>query len=170
MARKRTIALVATLAISAAAALWAAEAPVVAEQNGIRLSVSIKGDTAEVTVSAPGTGWVAVGFNPSNRMKDADFLIGYVKNGVVHVSDDFGVANTAHKPDTEIGGKNDIISYSGSEANGVTTVTFVVPRDSGDPKDAKLGPGQHTVILGYSNSDSFTAFHRKVGKTTIVLP
>lgn len=170
MARTRIIALAAIAAIASAAALWAQGAPVVAEQNDIRLSVLIKGDTAEVTVSAPGTGWVAVGFNPSSRMKDANFLIGYVKDGTAFARDDFGVSNTSHKADEELGGKNNLISFSGTEANGVTTMTFVVPRDSGDSKDSKLGPGQHTVILGYSNADNFTGFHKKVGKTTIVLP
>ena len=49
-------------------------------------------------------------------------------------------------------------------------MTFVVPVNSGAPKDFKLTPGKHTVILGYSNADNFTGFHSKTAKTEITLP
>jgi hypothetical protein len=158
------------LIVAFVAAASAEEAPVVAEANGIKLSIVFKGDTAEITVSAHTKGWVAVGFDPTNKMKDANFLIGYVKDGTAVARDDFGTANTSHKPDVDIGGKNDLISFSGTEADGNTTMTFVIPRNSGDSKDHPLSPGTHTVILGASGSDSFSGFHSKVGKTTVVFP
>jgi hypothetical protein len=113
---------------------------------------------------------VAVGFDPSNKMKDAGIFIGYVKDGVAYARDDFGTSAMSHASDESVGGKSSIISFKGTENDGATTMTFVVPVDSGDPKDAKLSPGQHTVILAASNSDSFTGFHSKVGKTVITLP
>jgi hypothetical protein len=131
--------LVLLLALGTAA--FAQNEPIVAEASGIKLSIVLKGDTAEVTVSAPVTGWVAVGFDPSNRMKDANFLIGYVKNGVAAARDDFGVGATSHAEDEKIGGKNNIISFSGTESDGTTTMTFIIPRDSGDSKDHPLSPG-----------------------------
>ncbi|MFA6508043.1 MAG: DOMON domain-containing protein [Treponemataceae bacterium] len=158
--------LIAFVALSAIAQ----NAPVVIEKSGITVSVLIQGPNAEITVSAEAKGWVAVGFNPTKKMKDADFLIGYVKNGVAYASDDFGTGSGSHAPDEKIGGKNTLISFSGEEKGGRTTITFVVPVDSGDSKDAKLTPGKHTIIVGASNSDSFTGMHNKVGKTFIVLP
>jgi hypothetical protein len=103
-------------------------------------------------------------------MKDANFLIGYVKDGQTFARDDFGIASTGHAPDVNIGGKDNLISYSGTEVNGYTTVTFVIPRDSGDPKDHPLDAGQHTVILGASSGDNFTTKHTKIGKTTVTFP
>lgn len=149
---------------------WTQEAPVVAEKNGVRLSVVVRGTEASITVSADVRGWVAVGFNPSNKMKDADMLIGYVKDGTAYARDDFGTGTGSHADDVKVGGKNSIISFSGSERDGKTTMTFVVPRNSGDPKDSPLTAGKHVVILAASNSDSFTGFHSKVGKTEIVIP
>lgn len=145
-------------------------APITAEANGIKVSIVVSADKAEVTVSAAAKGWVAVGFNPTTRMKDANFLIGYVKDGVAYARDDYGVGTGAHQDDEKIGGKNDLISFKGTEVDGVTTMTFVIPRDSGDSKDSKLGPGTHNIIVGMSGSDNFTGFHSKVGKTTITLP
>lgn len=159
----------AALALSAAAQAYA-QTPVSGEKNGISFSILVKGTQAEITVSAPYRGWVGIGFNPTSRMKNADFLIGYVKDGVAYARDDFGTGTGSHKADAEIGGRNDLLSFGGSEKDGTTTLTFVVPIDSGDAKDAKLLPGKHTVILGASNSDNFTGMHSKVGKTEIVLP
>ncbi len=153
------------------AASFAQTAPITAEANGITVSILVKGDNAEVTVNAPVAGWVAVGFDPSSRMKDADFKIGYVKDGVAYARDDFGVSNISHKEDAAIGGKNDLVSFSGTEKDGITSMTFVFPLASGDTNDATLNSGAiHTVILGASRSDSFTGLHSKVGKTTIKIP
>lgn len=148
----------------------AQETPVVAEANGIKLSIVFKGDIAEVTVGAAVRGWVAVGFDPSSRMKDANFLIGYVKDGQAFARDDFGVSATRHAADITLGGQDNIISFSGTEVDGYTTVTFVIPRDSGDSKDHPLSAGQHTVILGASGGDSFTSMHSKIGKVTVTFP
>jgi hypothetical protein len=144
--------------------------PIMAEANGISFSLTIRGDQAEVTVSAPVTGWVAVGFNPTSRMKDADFKIGYVKDGTVFARDDFGTGLISHGDDTRVGGTADLISSTGSEKVGRTTVTFIFPVDSKDIKDAVLTKGTHTIILGSSNSDSFTGMHNKNGKATIAIP
>lgn len=165
------LSLVFASAIGATATAQDAAAPVVvAESNGIRLSIVFVGDTAEVTVASKVSGWVAVGFDPTNMMANANFLIGYVKDGTAVARDDFGVASTSHAPDVNVGGKNDLISFSGTEADGYTMMTFVIPRDSGDPKDHPLSAGKHTVILGASSFDSFTAKHTKVGRATIVIP
>ncbi len=164
---RMVLSLVLTLAIGATAT---AQAPIVAESNGIKLSIVIVGDTAEVTVASKASGWVAVGFNPTKIMANANFLIGYVKDGVAYARDDFGVSPIGHAPDVNVGGKNDLVSFSGTEVDGVTTITFVIPRDSGDPKDSPLKSGKHSVILGSASSDNFTGKHNKVGKATIVIP
>lgn len=148
----------------------AADAPIIVVKNGIRLSVLLSGETAEITVRAPVSGWIAVGFDPSKKMKDADLLIGYIKDGKAFARDDFGTGQISHADDTKSGGKASILSYSGTEEGGFTTITFTVARDSGDPKDAKLLAGIHKVILACSNSDNFTGIHAKRATTTIELP
>lgn len=148
----------------------AAPGPIVAESNGIKLTIVFQGDTAEVTVEAKVRGWVAVGFDPTDRMAGANFLIGYVKDGVAMARDDFGVAPTAHAPDVNVGGTNNLISFSGTEIDGATSVTFVIPRDSGDSRDRPFKAGKHQVILGASTADDFSSKHTKLGRATVVFP
>ncbi len=122
----------------------------------------IEADNIKVKMSAPTTGWVAVGFDPSRVMKDADYVFGYVENGELTISDQFGTGAFSHKADTEIGGTNDIVTASGSEASGRTTLEFVIPLNSGDEYDVVLDPDQqHTVLFAYGpdGADNFSKKH-----------
>lgn len=123
---------------------------------------SVEADTLAVKLSAPTTGWVAVGFNPSAKMKDANIVIGYVKKGQVKIVDDFGTAATQHKSDTKIGGAENVTVVGGSEEGDVTTIEFTIPLNSGDEKDGVIDPnGDTTVILAYGTErDSFRMKHK----------
>lgn len=140
------------------------------ESRGIMVSFTVQTDLVEVTMSAPVKGWVAIGINPTNKMKDADFKIGYIKDGMVYIRDDYGNNPTEHTEDVKLGGTSDIRSYSGTEANGITTITFVIPRQTSDTKDKALSAGAHKIIVAASDSDSFTSKHKMVGSFTITLP
>lgn len=120
-------------------------------------------DEIEFTVSAPTTGWVAIGFNPSRMMKDADYILAYVADGQLHVRDDYGTGNTSHGPDESVGGSQHVRPIEGVETDGVTTAVFAVPLDSNDEYDEVFIQGTtYTVLLAYGgdNADNFTGMHR----------
>ncbi len=122
----------------------------------------VEDETLKVEVTAPTTGWVAVGFDPSRAMKDADFIFGFVKDGELQISDHFGSGAFSHEADTELGGTDDIISASGKEADGSTTMEFTIPLNSGDEYDVDLSTGQeHTVLFAYGpdGADDFSTKH-----------
>ena len=126
------------------------------------------GDEIEFTVSAPTTGWVGIGFNPSRMMADAHFVLAYVSGDTVHARDDYGTGRTTHAADVSLGGTDDVRVISGQEANGVTTVVFALPLDSGDAYDVVFTPGEtYTVLLAYgaNSANNFTGMHR--GRTSI---
>ena len=123
---------------------------------------SVEGDKLAIKLSAPTKGWVAVGFNPSKKMKDANIIIGYVKKGKVKIVDHFGTAATQHKGDKKIGGAENVTVVGGSEEGDVTTIEFTIPLDSGDAKDSAIDPNADTtVILAYgTDRDSFRMKHK----------
>jgi hypothetical protein len=141
--------------------------------DGISLEWQLHGDSLDVTVAAPTTGWVAVGFDPSYMMKDANFIIGYVREGKVHIRDDYGSEPTYHVADTtSAGGQDNVANKKGIEAEGRTSISFTIPLDSGDSKDRVLVPGQtYTVLLahGGNDADDFGPNHAKRVSTTIKL-
>jgi len=132
------------------------------EAKDITFSWKVEGDKLAGKVSAKTEGWVGVGFNPSNKMKDANFILGYVKDGKVTIEDDYGATSTSHKTDDSQGGSSDVTQVSGSENDGVTTIEFVIPLNSGDEKDEKLEVNGDTVLLlAYgAGRDSFRMKHK----------
>ena len=121
----------------------------------------INGENIDIILSAPTTGWIAVGFDPSRMMKDADILIGYVDNNEVFIRDDFGSGYTKHKADTDLGGTDDITINGGSEIDGKTILEFSIPLHSGDLNDRILEQGkEYKLIFAYGKKDDFTSYHK----------
>lgn len=132
----------------------------------------VEGENLSFEVDAPTTGWIAVGFDPTRVMKDANFVIGYVQGNSVVVKDQFGNGTFSHKGDTELGGSDDIIESAGSEQAGRTTIKFTIPIDSGDEYDTVLTPGElHTVLIAYgpNGADNFTTKHAMRTKVSVKL-
>jgi len=102
-------------------------------------------------VKSVGKGWVAVGFDPTTMMRNANIIIGDVtEDGTINIEDHFGVANTAHRKDDE----NNILQAAGTENEDGTVLEFVIPLNSGDDMDRVLELGQeYKVILAYHMSD-----------------
>ena len=133
----------------------------------------VQGENLAVSISYPSTGWLAVGFDPSRMMQDANIMIGYVSaDGEVVLTDQYGTATTAHQPDEELGGSNDLSEVEGSEEDGVTTLSFVMPLDSGDEYDKPLTPGESYRVLvarGPDGQDDLTTYHAGRGGFEITL-
>lgn len=160
-------AVVALMVFPAGAAAYDHEVTV----KGMSFSWSIEGTTLQGKISAKTTGWVAVGFNPTEKMKDANIVIGYVKDGAGTVADHFGKSATSHVDDTELGGTNDVSLVSAVEENGTTTIEFTMPMDSADRYDGTLSPNDDTVlIMAYGpDRDSFKPRHSFRGSKTVNL-
>ena len=121
----------------------------------------VNGDLLYVMLRGPTTGWVGIGFNPEQRMKGANFILGMVDQGKVMVTDDFGIGSTKHQQDMSLGGKTDLMNVYGLEEEGITEIGFTVRLDSGDSMDTILVPeGDTIVLLGHgAGQDSFKDRH-----------
>ena len=137
----------------------------------MQFSWEISNGNLVVEILAPTEGWIAVGFNPSKMMKDANIIIGYVDdNGKTVVNDHYGTSPIGHKADTDIGGTDDITIISGSQNGGATRIKFSIPLSSGDIYDSELKAGAKTVILlAYGDSDKITKKHSKKYETEVTL-
>ena len=130
----------------------------------------IEGKNLHVKLRAPTLGWIGVGFNPTKIMKDANIIIAYVKDGKIFIRDDFGTKEKRHTSDIELGGQDNIINAKGTEENGITSIEFSIPFDSGDIYDQKLIPGnEYKILLAMGEEDSFTKKHKKKTKIEITL-
>jgi hypothetical protein len=130
--------------------------------KGFHLRWKVEGESLRVNLKTETTGWLAVGFDPTTMMQDANLIIGYVKDGKLHARDDYGSGRVSHQPDIAAGGTSDIYELAGTEEDGFTELSFVMPMDSGDTRDRPLVEGnEYGLILskGPNGADDFTTKH-----------
>jgi hypothetical protein len=142
------------------------------EFKGFHLSWKVEGESLRVSLKSETTGWLAVGFDPSNMMQDANLVIGYVKDGNLYARDDYGSGRASHQPDITADGTSDISELSGTEKDGVTEFSFTIPMDSGDSRDRPLVEGKEYKIImgkGPNGADDFITRHGVRVSTTIKL-
>lgn len=142
--------------------------------DGITIAWLAEGDSLQAEVTAPTTGWVAAGFDPTLGMRDANILIGYfdADSSAAMIRDDWGTSPSSHESDILLGGTGDVISFDASEDAGSTTLAFTILLDTGDAYDKPLEPGStYSVILAYGpdGADDFTTQHELATVTTITL-
>lgn len=128
-------------------------------------------NTLRMALESPGTGYISIGLDPGDRMEGANFIIGYVQEGVAFLRDDYGTDPTMHTDDTERGGANNILSSAGAEWADHTLIEFVIPLDSGDAMDKALRPGgTYEVLVAYHDlQDGFSVRHSRRGAGEITL-
>ncbi len=134
-----------------------------ANVDGIVFAWKVADDNLNVKLSAKTTGWVGIGFNPTNQMQGADYILGYVKKNKVSLRDDYGDSERNHKSDEKLGGTSNVTLVGGEEKGGMTTVEFSIPLNSGDKYDSVIDPtGDTVVLLAYgAGRDSFRSKHKE---------
>eukprot|EP01113_Clastostelium_recurvatum_P035337 TRINITY_DN4912_c0_g1_i1.p1 TRINITY_DN4912_c0_g1~~TRINITY_DN4912_c0_g1_i1.p1 ORF type:complete len:432 (-),score=53.79 TRINITY_DN4912_c0_g1_i1:23-1318(-) len=141
--------------------------------------------TFNVTIRAKATGWVAMAIGDSGSMYPSDITMGWVTVNhdggdnhnetyqTVTVRDKFATANKAPKDDTQLDppGTDDILqgSVSGSEIDGVTTISFSRRLVSNDVLyDRSLPPTDVHLLWAFnSGSDDPTEQHTSHGGVLI---
>ncbi|MCK5252296.1 MAG: hypothetical protein KAQ96_05075, partial [Thermoplasmata archaeon] len=127
--------------------------------DGADIYVAIRGQT---------TGWIAIGFDPTDRMKDADMVYGWVDSvGGLTIFDLYATGvNGPHPEDTQQGGTYDLLDAAGTEDSGWTTLEFTRKLNTGDTYDNVIPTtGTIPIIWAVGPSDSFTAQHIRRGGT-----
>lgn len=124
------------------------------ESEGMRVEWAVEGTELRCRMSAPGSGWVRVGFNSVRAQHLANMIVGWVDAEGAHVEDRFATDPPYIEPDVQLGGRSDVTLVSGTEADGRTTVEFRIPLNSGDSYDLALTPGRISyLILSYGETD-----------------
>jgi len=117
-----------------------------------------------IGMTAKTDGWVAMALQPGSRMKDADMVFGFVKDGSVEVQDLYSTGDFGpHPPDSELGGTDDILTFGGREEGGFTTIEFKRLLTTTDKYDISIQKGVNKIIWAYGSSDSLTAKHSTRG-------
>lgn len=124
--------------------------------SGGDLVISWRNDREYLYLGLDGStdGWIAIGFEPLEWMKDADMIIATVQNGQVTALDEYCTGNYGpHLEDTVLGGKNDIEEFGGLERGARTTIELKRRLDTGDRFDKPFTPGGAVSIIWALSDD-----------------
>ncbi len=126
---------------------------------------TFENDQMYMAISAKTTGWVAIGFDPTDRMKDADMVYGWVTAQGAIVLDLYATGvNGPHPEDTTMGGTYDLLEATGMEAAGWTTLEFRRNLNTGDTYDNVIPTtGTIPIIWAVGPVDDFTTQHIRRG-------
>jgi hypothetical protein len=124
--------------------------------SGGEMNISWKNDKEYLYLAMDGStnGWMAIGFEPLEWMKDADMIIASVQDGKTLALDEYCTGNYGpHVEDTMLGGTDDIMEYAGSQKAGRTVIELKRKLNTGDKFDKAFSPGQ-TISIIWAISDS----------------
>ncbi|NYT00852.1 MAG: DUF2202 domain-containing protein [Methanocellales archaeon] len=131
--------------------------------SGGKLEISWKNDEDSLYMALKGetSGWISIGFEPTQWMKDTDMIMGAVDGDNVTVLDKYSTNDYGpHVPDGELGGTDDILDYGGREENGYTIIEFKRKMDTGDQYDKAFTVGQRvSIIWSMADADSIKVMH-----------
>ncbi|UCF07752.1 MAG: hypothetical protein JSW28_08950, partial [Thermoplasmata archaeon] len=131
-----------------------------------KLHWTLEGDTITAAMEGNTDGWVAIGLDPSDRMKDADMIFGSVSDsGTASILDCYSTGTFGpHPSDTELGGTSDVLCYGGEQSGGKTVIEFKRLLFTGDDKDKEIpSTGELTVIWAIGQNDDFESQHSDRG-------
>jgi hypothetical protein len=132
----------------------------------------VENEKLYMAMKAETTGWVAIGFEPTKAMKDADMIFGWVEgDGQVSIVDCYSTGFFGpHPEDEDLGGTFDVLEFGGSEDNGWTIIEFVKNLTGHDEYDNDLpAKGSFEIIWATGDEDEFHSYHERVGKGTLDL-
>ena len=132
--------------------------------HGMELSYALRGDSVDITLSAPTRGWIGIGFNDQNSIVKSDLLLFHVVNGRTESVDMYVVGAGNPKKDIASGGQHSARVKKGQENRSKTTVHFSIALRSRDPYDYQHQLAEDFwLILAYSTHDEF-AHHSRMRK------
>lgn len=131
--------------------------------SGGALEISWKNDADYIYMALKGNthGWISIGFEPTEWMKDADIIMGSVDGKNTTLLDEYCTGNYGpHLNDTELGGTYDIQEYGGKEEGNYTVIEFVRRMNTGDKFDKAFSPGGNiSIIWAMADSEDIDMKH-----------
>jgi hypothetical protein len=115
-------------------------------------------------LTAPVTGWMAIGLNTSDELTGTYLLMARVVEGQPEVVEHKVIAPGVYRPFQELDTSTAVTDIHGSEKEGITIVSFSLPEMKISPLALPIHEGQdYTLLMAYSISDDFQ--HHSIMRT-----
>lgn len=113
-------------------------------------------DELYMRLESPGSGWLSVGFDPTNRMDDAKIIIaGFDDDNSFQLEEHIGISSTSHEPIDE----TYITESTGEREEDSSIAEFIIPLGGDSRYDIEPGQVYEVIIAFHSDTDSFMQRH-----------
>jgi len=131
--------------------------------SGGNMEISWKNDLQYLylAMNASTDGWLAIGFEPLEWMKNSDIIMASVQGNKAVARDEYCTGNYGpHIEDTMLGGTDDVKEFAGRKEAGRTVFELKRKLDTGDKFDKAFSPGQEiSIIWALSNNPDLDFKH-----------
>ncbi|CAD5250518.1 MULTISPECIES: DOMON domain-containing protein [unclassified Imperialibacter] len=139
-------------------------------KNGMEVIWAHQDDRVQFELKAPTTGWVAIGFNEADQLKNTYLIMGRVANNLATVKEHFVVEPGDYRPIETFGAPVLVDSIEGLESEDGTVIRFSLPIEAIDAYRKDLEPGKsYSLLMAFSLEDDFQHHSVMRTQTTIQL-
>ena len=114
-----------------------------------------EGEELHIRLESPGSGWLAVGFEPSTRMQDAKMVLAGFQDDVFVLEEHIGTAPTSHEQIEE----SYIEDYAGEHEEDLTVAEFVLPLTGDTRYELQSGEVYEVIFAYHDEDDNFLLRH-----------
>ena len=113
-------------------------------------------DRLHGTLSAPGNGWLAVGFNDARRLDGTRFVIAAVADAPPRAEVHIALPPDHRTVEALTGSPSGLANLAGRFENGRSVLSFSLPHRTADRYARDLSPGRSThLMLAWSHAPDF---------------
>tara|TARA_B110000046_G_C13020761_1_gene411030 strand:+ start:4011 stop:4502 length:492 start_codon:yes stop_codon:yes gene_type:complete len=135
-------------------------------KNCMTVSWKYKNERIHFEMAAPTKGWVTIGFNATQTMAGAYFIMGRVRNQKAEVVEHYTISSGNYKSITKLGGTAEVEDLTGSETDEQTTLQFSMPNTAKSKYSRNIAKGtEYIMTLAFSRDDDFQ--HHSMMRTSI---
>jgi hypothetical protein len=107
-------------------------------------------------LESPGSGWLSIGFDATNRMNEAKIIIaGFDEDNNFQLEEHIGTSATSHQLIEE----TYITESTGVREEDSSIAEFIIPLGGDSRYNIEAGEAHEVIIAFHSNSDSFMQRH-----------
>ena len=114
-----------------------------------------EGEELHIRLESPGSGWLAVGFEPSTRMQDAEMVIAGFEDDEFLLEEHIGTGPTSHEQIEN----SYIQEYAGEHEEELTVAEFVLPLTGDTRYELQSGEVYEVIFAYHDEDDNFLQRH-----------
>lgn len=135
-------------------------------KSGMKFQWKVQGDRLRCIVSSPNRGWIAIGFNTTDRLTGTNLIMGYHQGKEGRISDRYILRPGVHKSIIDLGEKSILLNPKVETTGDKKKMSFSIPLKPKGKYHTQLNEGNiYYILLAYSQENDLD--HHSLMRTSV---